>query len=359
MPALFQNEAGRCESMLLRMSTRVGGYNDILKILVLWLKHNQFSRLHIRLVNMQKQKCRVVALVFSAALVLIFSAALQLQGQQSAQAPSNKPEVYVVPFSHLDLFWAGTREETVARGNRIIARAIGICKTHPQFRFLLESDNFVENFVDSHKGSPEVNDLKRLVKEGRIAIAPNWANIFHNMPEGEVHVRNLLYGKRYARTVFDVDPRVMHPADIPGFTPQFPQILQQAGIPFMVMTRMGPPDRPLFDWKSPNGSKVLVWNEPHGYGWGVHLGFHTDMTPQQRDILEKELREVRVNTPGPIFVPWGVDLWSPNEKIAQSVEALNRDFAYAHFTLATPQDFFKAIDKSQDPPELAGEIPVA
>ena len=307
---------------------------------------------------MQKQKCRLVAPVFSAALVFIFSAALQLQGQQPAAAASNKAEVYVVPFSHLDLFWAGTREETVARGNRIIARAIGISKAQPQFRFLVESDNFVANFVDSHKGSPEVNDLKRLVKEGRIAIAPNWANIFHNMPEGEVHVRNLLYGKRYARTVFDVDPQVMHPADIPGFTPQFPQILQQAGVPFMVMTRMGPPDQPLFDWKAPNGSKVLVWNEPHGYGWGVHLGFHTDMTAQQREVLEKELREVRVHTSGPIFVPWGVDLWSPNEKIAQNVEALNRDFAYAHFTLATPQDFFRAVDKSQAPPELSGEIPV-
>ena len=308
---------------------------------------------------MQIQKCRAISVLSYSVLMLIFSAAPQLQSQQPASAgTSNKPEVYVVPFSHLDLFWAGTREETVARGNRIIAKAISLSKAQPQFRFLVESDNFVENFVDSHKGSAELNDLKRLVKEGRIAIAPNWANIFHNMPDGEVHVRNLLYGKRYARTVFDVEPRVMHPADIPGFTPQFPQILQRAGIPFMVMTRMGPPDQPLFDWKSPDGSKVLVWNEPHGYGWGVHLGFHTDMTAQQREVLEKELREVRANTPGPIFVPWGVDLWSPNEKIAENVEALNRDFAYAHFTLATPQDFFAALDKSQDPPELSGEIPV-
>ena len=308
---------------------------------------------------MQKQKSRVTFASLSV-LAFLFSAALQLRCQQPAEAStSNKAEVYLVPFSHLDLFWAGTREETVARGNRIIARAIGISKAQPQFRFLVESDNFVDNFVASHKGSSEVNDLKRLVKEGRIAIAPNWANIFHNMPDGEVHVRNLLYGKRYARTVFDVDPRVMHPADIPGFTPQFPQILQRAGIPFMVMTRMGPSNQPLFDWKSPDGSKVLVWNEPHGYGWGVHLGFHTDMTAQQREVLEKELREVRAQVSGPIFVPWGVDLWSPNEKIGHSVEALNRDFAYAHFTLATPQDFFGALGKLQDPPELSGEIPVA
>ena len=33
-----------------------------------------------------------------------------------------KSEVYVVPFSHLDLFWGGTREECLSRGNRIIVQ---------------------------------------------------------------------------------------------------------------------------------------------------------------------------------------------------------------------------------------------
>lgn len=293
-------------------------------------------------------------------LLFIFIAIGPLEGQQqSSHGAPAKAEVYVAPFSHLDLYWAGTREECLARGNRIIAKAIGLAKRDPQFRFFLESDNFVDNFVDSHKGSQEVEDLKRLVREQRFTIAPNWADIFHNLPDGEVHARNLLYGKRYARSVFHVDPFVLHPGDIPGFTPQFPQMLQQAGVPFMVMTRMGPTGQWLFDWKSPNGSKIRVWNEPHGYGWGVHLGFHSDMTPDKRAALEKELREVRATTQGPIFVPWGVDLWSPSEKIVQNVNALNRDFAYAHFTMATPQDFFRRVENMQGVPELSGEIPLA
>ncbi|HVH71402.1 MAG TPA: glycoside hydrolase family 38 C-terminal domain-containing protein, partial [Candidatus Dormibacteraeota bacterium] len=283
-----------------------------------------------------------------------------LDGQQRAiEATPGKKEVYVLPFSHLDLFWAGTREECLARGNRIIAKAMDIAKKYPEFHFFLESDNFVANFVESHKGSSEVDDLKRLVREGRFGIAPNWANIFHNLPDGEVHARNFLYGRRYAHEVFGVDPAVFQPADIPGFTPQFPQLLQQTNIPFMVMTRIGPQNQWLFDWKSPNGSKVLVWNEPHGYGWGAHLGFHSEMTSEKRGVLEKELREVSAYDPGPIFVPWGIDLWSPNEKIVQNVDALNKDFTYAHFTLAVPQDFFKAVEKTPNLPEISGEIPMA
>jgi alpha-mannosidase len=293
-------------------------------------------------------------------LGLTLSQTARMEGKQRVrEATATKKEVYVIPFSHLDLFWAGTREECLARGNRIIAKAIAIAKKYPEFRFFLESDNFVQNFVDSHKGSAELDDLKRLVREGRFEIAPNWANIFHNLPDGEVHARNFLYGRRYAHETFGVDPHVFQPADIPGFTPQFPQILQQVGIPFMVMTRMGPPEKWLFDWNSPNGSKVLVWNEPHGYGWGAHLGFHTEMTPEKRNVLEKELREVGPNAPGPIFIPWGVDLWAPTEKIVQNVDALNKDFTYAHFMLATPQDFFKAAEITRDPPELSGEIPMA
>lgn len=30
---------------------------------------------------------------------------------------------YLVPFSHLDLFWGGTREEDLARGCQIISKA--------------------------------------------------------------------------------------------------------------------------------------------------------------------------------------------------------------------------------------------
>lgn len=293
-------------------------------------------------------------------IVLCFIACFSPQAQQrEGENASAKAEAYVSPFSHLDLFWAGTREECLARGNRIIAKAIAIAKHEPEFRFMIESDNFVDNFVDSHKGLPEVDDLKLLVKEGYFGIAPNWANIFHNLPDGEVHARNFLYGKRYARAVFGVDPFVFQPTDIPGFTPQFPQMLRQVGVPFMLMSRMGPPNQWLFDWKAPNGSKVLVWNEPHGYGWGVHLGFHGDITPAKRDALQKELQEVGANARGPIFVPWGVDLWAPNERIVQNVDLLNHDFAYAHFTVATPQDFFKVVDKTPNVPELSGEIPMA
>jgi alpha-mannosidase len=296
---------------------------------------------------------------FLLVLCLALTGMGRVRAQQPAASIPLKTEAYIVPFSHLDLFWAGTREECLARGNRIISRATQIGKGHPEFRFFLESDNFVDNYVESHRGSPELEDLKRLVQRGQIQIAPNWTDIFLNQPDGEVLTRNLLYGKRYARAVFGVDTPVFHPGDIPGFAPQLPQVLSQSHVPYMVMTRIGPTDRSLFNWQSPDGSRVLVWNAVHGYAWGIHLKLHEPLTEADLSTAQRELNEVQATTPGPVYIPWGLDLWTPTDKLVSNVNELNRAFPAARFALATPQEFFRVAREAKNIPSFSGEIPLA
>lgn len=274
-----------------------------------------------------------------------------------AAAPETN-QVFVIPFSHLDLFWAGSREECLSRGNRIISKAIQLAQRQPEFRFLLEDEVFVSNFVDSHHGSPELGELKRLVKAGRIEIAPKWAGIYQNLPRGEAHVRNQLYGKLYAREIFGVNPRVAHLGDLPGYTEQFPQILAKSDTPFMAMTRMGPPEHPLFRWRAPDGSTALVWNAVNGYGWGVGLGLHRDDFDETRvQKAAQSIRDVQARTRGPLFVGWGTDLFAPSENLFRSVVLLNQHLAPTRFRLATPADYFEAASVIEGVPELSGEIP--
>ncbi len=267
-------------------------------------------------------------------------------------------EVYVVPFSHLDLFWAGTREECLSRGNRIISKAIQIARRQPSFRFLIEDEVFAANYVDSRRGTKDLEELKQLVKTGRFELAPKWAGILQNLPRGESHVRNQIYGKRYAREVFGVDPQVAHLGDLPGYTSQFPQILARSGTPYMAMTRMGPPDRPLFRWRSPDGSTALVWNAIKGYGWGVDLGLHGERLDGDRlSRIGRSVAEVQAKTRGPVFLGWGTDLFSPSDRLADNVALLSARLAPMQFRLATPGEFFRAAAATGDVPELSGEIP--
>jgi alpha-mannosidase len=295
---------------------------------------------------------RVVKIGMGAAILFAGYGA----AQPSAKATEVR-EVYLTPFSHLDFFWAGTREECLARGNRIIAKAIQLAKKYSDFRFLIEDDNFVANYMESHAGTADAADLKQLVKDGRIEIAPKWAAIFQDLQDGEVLSRNLIYGKRYAQSVFGVDPQTAQLSDLPGYTPQYPQILRQAATPYAVMTRMGPGDKSLFYWKALDGSKALTWFTLKGYGWGAHLRLHDDIDQARRDQIQKELAEVGATTSGPIYMNWGSDLYAPNERLAENLPVLNRSVANARFRFATPDEYFANVSRGRDIPELSGEIP--
>ena len=234
-----------------------------------------------------KKRCILVLFLFG-----LFILPVSKNHEICAQQP-DKTDIYFVPFSHLDFYWGGTREECVSRGNRIISRAIQIADQSPEFRFLLEDNVFVDNFMSTHKGSPESSELKRLVKEGRIEISPKWVGIFQELPDGEVHVRNMTIGKRYAKDIFGVDTRVAHLGDLPGYTPQFPQILKQTRVPYAVITRMGPADKSAFIWTSPDGSGVLAWNALNGYPWGTFLTSDKTSFEEKKERFMKDLEVVQ------------------------------------------------------------------
>jgi alpha-mannosidase len=165
-------------------------------------------------------------------------------------------------------------------------------------------------------------------------------------------------GKRYARDVFGVDPQVAHMGDLPGYTSQYPQILARSDTPFVVMTRMGPPDCSLFNWRSPDGSTALLWNAIKGYGWGVGLGLHQDMDKQRLVKIKREVEQVRSTTTGPIYLGWGTDLWAPGEKLIENLAILNKQLTPLRFQFATPDEYFLAVSKSSSTvSEFSGEIP--
>ncbi len=290
-------------------------------------------------------------------LAFCFASAFSLPVALNAQSATHpQADVYVVPFSHLDLFWGGTQEEDLSRGNRIIARAMQLAQEHPEFRFLLEDDDFVADYMDSHRGTPEAAAFTRLVKAGQFEIAPKWAGIYQNLPREEAQIRNLVYGKRYARETFGVDPLVAHTGDIPGFTRQYPQMLRGADIPYMVMTRMGPITTPLFQWKSPDGSSALVWDAVKGYSWGVELGLHRDLTDTALARIQSAVAGVQALTQAPVYLGWGTDLFAPNEELVSNLGVLNQKLAPMRFQFATPIEYFRAAEKTPNPPVLSGEI---
>ena len=267
---------------------------------------------------------------------------------------TNSYSIYLVPFTHMDLFWLGEREECLSRGGRAIAAALAILREHPEFRFLLEDMVFVAEYLANH---PEQEDeLRAHVQAGRIEVGPKWTGIYQNLQLGEDLVRNLLYGFQYVRAHFGVDPVTVHLGDLPGYTPQYPQIAAKAGIENVVITRGGPRDQVLYYWAAPDGSRVLTWNAIKGYWWSRNARLHTDVSEALGKGLVEEAQQVMALTPAPILMHWGVDLIVPPASLVGSVAAWNAATDLP-MRFATPTEYFQAAVATARIPTLCGEIP--
>ena len=61
-----------------------------------------------------------------------------------------KAVVYLIAFAHLDLFWAGSREECLSRGAEVILTALRLLERYPDYRFMIESVNFLDYFHEAY-----------------------------------------------------------------------------------------------------------------------------------------------------------------------------------------------------------------
>ena len=93
---------------------------------------------------------------------------------------NEKTEVYVIPFSHLDLFWAGTREECLSRGNYIIRQALDLLEKHDNFRFLIETVNFIDHYLNCFP--EEQTRIRKFLKTGKLELSSLWTGIYLNLP---------------------------------------------------------------------------------------------------------------------------------------------------------------------------------
>ncbi|MBN8709421.1 MAG: hypothetical protein J0I10_08575 [Verrucomicrobia bacterium] len=274
---------------------------------------------------------------------------------QRELSPSSRHPLHLAPFSHLDLFWGGTREECLSRGNEIISRALDLLERHEDFTFLIETANFLHHYVDCYPGERE--RIARLAASGRLELAPIWSAIYQNLPGGETLARNALYAKRYVRRQFNIDPQTVHFADLPGYTPQYPQIARLAGIQNLVMSRGGPSATPLFIWKGMDGTRILSYYTTQGYAvMAVSQDWHKDYADVLAKGAEKNLRETFSDDSYPQFTQWGCDLYAPNENLILNIRRWNEDKTDFPVIFSTPSGYFREVSSLADLPVLTGEI---
>lgn len=276
------------------------------------------------------------------AILLILSSLMRGEGKA-------KERVYIIPGSHLDLFWMGTSEECLKKGSEILKEAIELCKNNSSFKFLIDSVVFVEYLL---KTSPEYKDiLKDLIKKGQVEVAVDYVDRLENQVGGESLIRQVFFGKNWLKENLGVESVIAHHPDLPGVTPQMPQIYNKCGVKYYLHGRGGFPDGLVYRWKSPDGSSIISCHYP------LHYAYY-----KVEDIL-RDYHKIKKGFPlSVILAGLSGDLAPPNtmggysEKLTELIERLNREYPFIEIKMATPSDAIKPYEEISLPIKL-GEIP--
>ncbi len=255
----------------------------------------------------------------------------------------NISDVYFTLGTHLDLFWMGTSDECLQKGDEIIQRALNLCKEYEEYCFYIETTIFAEHFLKNHPEQREY--FLSLLKEERLEISGVYVDRIEHSHGGESIIRHATYGIKWQQDALGVTPTsVMHP-DLPGLSPQIPQIYAKANIKWYLQARGGFQYGSVRRWEAPDGSNVIYCNLPLGYG-------------KKSATQVKECMQNPEGFPLDILLIRGGygDLQMPDSDVIELLTQLRADFPDVHFSIASPSRALESY-KSAELPVISGELP--
>ena len=261
-----------------------------------------------------------------------------------------KAPVYLVPFSHLDLFWAGSREECLTRGIEVIRTALRLLRKYPDYCFMVEAANFLEFFCESCPD--EVPELKRYAEEGRLEAIPLRGILYTQLPSGETLIRNALRGRQVVQEKLGVCGTIATLSDIPGVTPQLPQIAANCGFAGLFLSHGTPPHTDCVGYEAPDGTVIPTYAPTH-YARTRHLfgnGENYEAMCANEEKVESELGGMDY----PQLCQFGGDLMVLHENVPENFHRWNED-GHRPFLFSTLSEYFRNHYRAKG--RISGEIP--
>ena len=192
--------------------------------------------------------------------------------------------------AHLDPIWLWRWQEGCAEVLQTFRSALDRLKEYNDFVFTCSSAAYYKWVEDI---DPQMfEEIKMMVKKGRwVPVNGWWVQPDCNMPSGESYARQALYSQLYYYEKFGITCKTGYNVDSFGHNAMMPQLLQKSGMDFYVFQRPGMHENDeipenLFWWDSADGSRVLTYRLPDGYGTnGV------DSLSRRVDALDKRADE--------------------------------------------------------------------
>ena len=277
--------------------------------------------------------------------------------------PQPRYEIHLAMMSHTDIGYTNTQPVVKERHLRTLDDVLERFGQDSTFSWTIETVWQLEQY---EQGRPreKFNRLMALVKEGRIAVSPVYTNPYTGWVSAEEMVRSFDKGHAYS-TQHDLKLDAAIYNDVPGLSWLMPQVLEQAGIPFLatginevysdyLMQRNLPK---VFFWEGVGGGRVLTYRT-EAYNEGQTLGLEKSIDAVPYRMWE---RLHRLQAQGYAYdMVLAVHTFGDNGGIPlnapATTESWNAEYAYPRIQISNIAAFAKAFQaRYGDLPVLTGD----
>jgi len=264
---------------------------------------------------------------------------------------------HLIPHTHWDREWYLPRAAFHARLVAMLDDLIERLQADAAFRtFLLDGQTvLVEDYL---RARPErENDVKALVKTGRLQVGPWYVLADELIPSGESLIRNLLLGAVDAERLGGRSDALYSP-DAFGHPSVLPALAREFGMKVGVVWRGlgGEPgqEKDFFRWHGTDGRDILLWHlPPEGYEIGAALPGAGARLPDLWTRVRATLVQRAAGKHVPLFV--GADHHAPHPALTRLRDLLADLEPASAFRVSRLDEFFQAAE-STPARAVAGEL---
>jgi alpha-mannosidase len=189
------------------------------------------------------------------------------QHSEQQISPKKKWTIFVVPHIHVDVGYSDYQPKVAAIQSRDIDEALGMIDQNPNFRYSLDGEWDLEQFLKTHTAAEQARALKA-IQEKKLYVPAQYANLLTGFPTAETLIRSLYPSANFSRehgTPFNY----ANLTDVPSYSWSYASVLSAAGIhylaggsnnyraPVLLQGRLNE-NSPMW-WEGPDGNKVLLW----------------------------------------------------------------------------------------------------
>jgi alpha-mannosidase len=181
--------------------------------------------------------------------------------------PKKKWTVFLVPHIHVDVGYSDYQAKVAAIQSRSIDEAMDMTAQHPEFRFSLDGEWDLEQFLKTRTAAQQQRAITAIEKE-QLYVPAQYANLLTGFPTAETLIRSLYPSANFSR-IHRTPFNYANITDVPSYSWSYASILAAAGLhdlaggsnnyraPVLLQGRLNEAS-PMW-WEGTDGKKVLLW----------------------------------------------------------------------------------------------------